>query len=259
MGRRRRARRAQLRDRGHPRRISSTSPTIRSNPTSSKTISRVCRQPRKAQNPSTTPIRPRSGVQRQRAAVVQRAEANGVGRPEEFTQGRGVLFHPRSPASLTSWLPAPGPFQYDVTAALNNFGKCALPDDKLKYRNPGSCVAGGGRTGYSVKIVGRDALLASVTRWAGVPAAERCRIRRRVRAGRLEVELLFVIAEQFGHERRDRRPRADDDRRAHDVDGLARAGRQIAGRLIGVTTTAKRLRRCDPRASRGAWEPRISR
>jgi hypothetical protein len=62
---------------------------------------------------------------------------------------------------LTSWLPGQGAFSYDVSNALQNFGKCAVPDDGMKFTNPGSCIAGGGRTGYSVKIIGRDALLAS--------------------------------------------------------------------------------------------------
>lgn len=59
---------------------------------------------------------------------------------------------------LTAWLPAPGAFLYDVNAALANFGKCQLSDDGFQHSNPGSCVAGGGRVGYSVKLISRDAL-----------------------------------------------------------------------------------------------------
>jgi len=62
---------------------------------------------------------------------------------------------------LTDWLPGAGAYNYDVQESLKNFGKCSTPDDALKFTNPGSCVAGGGRTGYSVKLVSRDALLST--------------------------------------------------------------------------------------------------
>ena len=62
---------------------------------------------------------------------------------------------------LTSWLPAPGPFQYAAPAALQNFGRCKVKDDDFKNKVPGSCISGGGRVGYSVKLVGRDYLLSS--------------------------------------------------------------------------------------------------
>jgi hypothetical protein len=60
---------------------------------------------------------------------------------------------------LTAWLPAQGAFSYDVTEALKSFGKCQKPDDTYSHFNPGSCVAGGGRTGYSTKMVSRDLLM----------------------------------------------------------------------------------------------------
>lgn len=72
---------------------------------------------------------------------------------------------------LTSWLPGEGTYNYDVNASLENFGRCALPDDNLKYKNPGSCVAGGGRVGYSVKLVNRDALVSTQHRIGGPSAA----------------------------------------------------------------------------------------
>jgi hypothetical protein len=59
---------------------------------------------------------------------------------------------------LTDWLPGPGAFNYDPSQAIANFGKCAKPDDGLKYPNPGACIAGGGRTGYSTKMVSYDLL-----------------------------------------------------------------------------------------------------
>ena len=47
----------------------------------------------------------------------------------------------------------------DVTFPEGLFGRCSANDDDLTLKNPGSCVAGGGRTGYSVKIISRDALV----------------------------------------------------------------------------------------------------
>ncbi len=86
-------------------------------------------------------------------------------RPESF-------YFVRSKAHLlTDWLPGPGAFNYKVGDALASFGRCALPDDNLKFRNPGSCVAGGGRTGYSVKLISRDALLSGQHAIGGEGAA----------------------------------------------------------------------------------------
>jgi hypothetical protein len=56
---------------------------------------------------------------------------------------------------LTSWAPANQSLNFDFP---ENFGKCSLPDDDMTVKVPGSCAAGGGRTGYSVKLVSRDAL-----------------------------------------------------------------------------------------------------
>lgn len=82
----------------------------------------------------------------------QIALGNARQKPEAyyFTRAKAHL--------LTGWLPALGAFQYELEPSFENFGKCKLPDDGLKFTNPGSCVAGGGRTGYSVKLVNRDAL-----------------------------------------------------------------------------------------------------
>ncbi len=68
---------------------------------------------------------------------------------------------------LTSWLPGPGAFNYQASEAMGNFGRCALPDDDLRFPNPGSCAAGGGRTGYSVKLISRDALFSNQHRIGG--------------------------------------------------------------------------------------------
>lgn len=109
--------------------------------------------------PSTTVVRPDLG-------------ANGTGNPAYSIQDQMTLVQTKGLQKteayyfirdkfnlLTSWLPATGAFNYDVTAALKNFGKCQKPDDNYKYPNPGSCVAGGGRTGYSTKLVSRDLLM----------------------------------------------------------------------------------------------------
>ncbi len=72
---------------------------------------------------------------------------------------------------LTSWLPGAGAFNYDVQASLANFGKCSLSDTGMRFTSPGSCIAGGGRTGYSVKIVSRDALLSKQHKIGGASAA----------------------------------------------------------------------------------------
>jgi hypothetical protein len=72
---------------------------------------------------------------------------------------------------LTAWLPAPGAFLYDVGAAMANFGKCQVSDDGFQFSNPGSCVAGGGRVGYSVKLIARDAVNSSNQNIGGQGAA----------------------------------------------------------------------------------------
>ncbi|MCB0421418.1 MAG: Tad domain-containing protein, partial [Bdellovibrionales bacterium] len=57
---------------------------------------------------------------------------------------------------LTGWAPQPGQVQYGFPNQF--FGQCAIPDDDLQEKMPGSCASGGGRSGYSVKIISRDAL-----------------------------------------------------------------------------------------------------
>jgi hypothetical protein len=111
--------------------------------------------------PDSTPIRPDLGsngltipgftIQDQLATLKQKT----LQKPEAY------YFVHQKTHFLTSWLPGPGAFNYDTTQATQNFGHCALPDDALKFTNPGSCVAGGGRVGYSVKLVSRDYLLSS--------------------------------------------------------------------------------------------------
>jgi hypothetical protein len=72
---------------------------------------------------------------------------------------------------LTSWLPGAGTYNYGVKESLENFGKCTVPDDNKRYTNPGSCIAGGGRTGYSVKLINRDSLFSNQHKIGGPKAA----------------------------------------------------------------------------------------
>lgn len=90
-------------------------------------------------------------VQDQMAA----AQAKSLQRPEAF-------YFVRSKANLlTDWLPGEGSYNYDVAQSMQHFGTCAVPDDPFKHKNPGSCVAGGGRTGYSVRLISRDMLMSN--------------------------------------------------------------------------------------------------
>ncbi len=107
-------------------------------------------------NTGQTPLRPDLGFNGTAipsfAVQDQINNSQGLHRPEAFYFVRD-RFH-----LLTDWLPASGAFQYDPTQAMQNFGKCQINDDNFNFKNPGSCVAGGGRTGYSVKIVSKDML-----------------------------------------------------------------------------------------------------
>jgi hypothetical protein len=66
---------------------------------------------------------------------------------------------------LTGWAPSEGQGNYTFPDKL--FGKCEESDLKHKYKVPGSCAANGGRTGYSVKMVNRDALLSKLYKVGG--------------------------------------------------------------------------------------------
>lgn len=78
-----------------------------------------------------------------------------------FTRSRSHL--------LTGWAPGEGAVNYDFP--YSRFGRCELSDDGLKDKVPGSCVAKGGRTGYSVRLVSRSFLNSSQNRvgGAGIP------------------------------------------------------------------------------------------
>lgn len=67
---------------------------------------------------------------------------------------------------LTSWVPGLVAYEYsEIPDQL--FGRCQLPDDEMSVSTPGSCVAGGGRTGYSVKLISRDALFSELYQIGG--------------------------------------------------------------------------------------------
>jgi len=66
---------------------------------------------------------------------------------------------------LTGWAPGPGTVNYAFPDGL--FGECQVNDDKMKVKTPGSCIARGGRVGYSVKIVNRHALNSPLNKLGG--------------------------------------------------------------------------------------------
>jgi hypothetical protein len=61
---------------------------------------------------------------------------------------------------LTGWMSGPnygyaGNFS---TIDPDYFGQCRNPDDGMAISQPGSCLSKGGITGYSVKLLSREAL-----------------------------------------------------------------------------------------------------
>ena len=58
---------------------------------------------------------------------------------------------------LTGWVPNDRVLDFQNFPS-NRFGQCETPDDDYDMKVPGSCIAGGGRVGYSVKIVSRNYL-----------------------------------------------------------------------------------------------------
>lgn len=74
---------------------------------------------------------------------------------------------------LTSWLPQPGVFNNSLESdtKIDAFGKCAVPTKKDWPQIASSCVAGGGRTGYSVKLVSGPSLRKPLRLGGGAGAA----------------------------------------------------------------------------------------
>jgi len=118
--------------------------------------------------PFGVPVRPDLGHNGTTIPVYSVQEQIQLGNARQ--KGEAYYFIRNKAHLLTAWLPGQGAFNYDLTESLANFGKCALADDGLKFTNPGSCVAGGGRTGYSVKLVSRDALKSTQHKIGGTAA-----------------------------------------------------------------------------------------
>ncbi len=121
--------------------------------------------------PSATPVRPDLGANGTAIPSFSVQEQMALAKSKGSQRAEAYYFVRDKANLLTAWLPGEGTYNYEVGASMKNFGKCAMPDDKLKFTNPGSCVAGGGRTGYSVKLVSRDALLSSQHKIGGSSTA----------------------------------------------------------------------------------------
>jgi len=119
------------------------------------------------QIPSDVPIRTDLGSQGTAIETYTIQQQMALAKTKNLQRPEAFYFVREKPHLLTSWLPGPGAFNYETQESLTNFGKCSLPDDNFKYKNPGSCVAGGGRVGYSVKLISRDALLSKMHRIGG--------------------------------------------------------------------------------------------
>ncbi len=118
--------------------------------------------------PAGTPVRPDLGHNGTTIPIYSVQEQLTLGNARQKAE---AYYYVRNKTHLlTSWLPGQGAFNYDLTSSMANFGKCKLPDDGLKFTTPGSCVAGGGRTGYSVKLVSRDALKSAQHKIGGAAA-----------------------------------------------------------------------------------------
>lgn len=94
-------------------------------------------------------------VQDQIAAATGTAVSGGA----SLQKGEAFYFVRDKANLLTGW--TTGKYFFDYAGfPMEYFGKCDDPDDKYqKDKVPGSCFSKGGRTGYSVKLISRDALL----------------------------------------------------------------------------------------------------
>ena len=120
------------------------------------------------QIPFDVPVRPDLGFSA--AQNTYSVQEQMAGTPHSYQRPEAFYYIRQKAHLLTSWLAGPGAFNYDVDESMSNFGKCTLPDDQLKYPTPGSCAAGGGRTGYSVKLISRDALVSGQHKIGGPDA-----------------------------------------------------------------------------------------
>jgi hypothetical protein len=120
--------------------------------------------------PFDTPVRPDLGHHGSDVEVYSIQEQMKLAKSKSYQRSEAFYFVRDKTHLLTGWLSGQGAYNYDVSASMENFGKCALADDGLKFNNPGSCVAGGGRTGYSVKMMSRDALFSNQHKIGGQAA-----------------------------------------------------------------------------------------
>lgn len=111
--------------------------------------------------PFDTPVRPDLGHNGSTIADFNVQKQMELAKSKGLQKAEAYYFVREKAHLLTSWLPGEGAYNYEVEPSYKNFGRCTTPDDNLKFPNPGSCVAGGGRTGYSVKLMARDALFSS--------------------------------------------------------------------------------------------------
>jgi hypothetical protein len=121
--------------------------------------------------PFDVPVRTDLGQQGTAIPTYNVQQQMALAKSKNLQRSEGFYFVRDKANLLTSWLPGPGAFNYDVSQAMAHFGRCGLPDDNLKFKTPGSCAAAGGRTGYSVKLVSRDALLSTQHKIGGPSAA----------------------------------------------------------------------------------------
>lgn len=121
--------------------------------------------------PFDVPVRTDLGMNTQGVPNYSIQEQMALAQQRGLQKSEAYYFVRNKTHLLTSWLPGVGAYNYTVQASMANFGKCSVPDDGMRFPNPGSCVAGGGRTGYSVKLISRDALLSDQHKIGGPNAA----------------------------------------------------------------------------------------
>lgn len=90
------------------------------------------------------------------------AQNLGSGTTGASLQNAEAYYYVRSRENvLTSW--TSGDVLYNYSFPSGRFGVCKFDDDDLKpeFKVPGGCLARGGRSGYSVKLVSRNMLLSN--------------------------------------------------------------------------------------------------
>lgn len=92
---------------------------------------------------------------------IETAEANDSRIPGAPRKSEVFYFVRDKTDLLTAWMSGPNHGQPGNYSQIfdDYFGECELKDDEAEFKAPGSCIARGGRTGYSVKIISKEALL----------------------------------------------------------------------------------------------------